>query len=950
VSGGLLSSLRLRHRLALSLSIAAILPVIVAAGVAVRVVLAGLESGLHTQTERQVRVAVNLVLRQVERVGADAVRLATTPDLAHAIPLGGGTVSVRLARLDPELPSALVHVADPSGRVLATRAIGGDPRRYDAAGIGVDKPMIERGRAYERAVTLAARGDVLVVRAVAPIVDESYGLRGVVLVSMPLDADFADSLKGALGNDVLIHAASGPARSSFVDDEGGRLAEIAAPEAVRARVMAGEQLQVRATIAGREYSVGYASLKDLDGQRVGMLAVAVPRDQLTRAKRAAGQSLALGAAGAFLFALGLAGLLSRRLTKPLQRLHAGALAVAAGDLDVRIDAPTQGPTDELGELSAAFATMTASLRDNRERLAARMREIVGLHEAGRAVSSVLGLDEVLRKVVDSVARVLETRLAALWLTDDAATSDHGAAGPRRRERTLKIVAARAKPLEPAGGFRGGRASQRSTMVGEVAENVAEALHEFAGEVAAARLPQRLDRVSEDSRFGVAALRAQIDGSLLAVPLERKGDIIGVLVVGRTAKFPAFSDADENLLATFADQVATAIDNARLYEEVRAFSGELEEKVRLRTRELTSANAELQKALSELRDTQAQLILSERLAGLGALVAGVAHEINSPSAAIRGSVDALADNVRRLARRSRELGMLGMPDEARQEFLTLVEELAPKLAEKRVAAPAEVRRRARELAAKLQGAGLVDAEGVARQLAELGADDAVELLLPLLTRFSVEVLVGYLNEYAYLHRNTTAIHSAIRQIARIVGALKSYSHLDQAKVEPADVHEGIENTLTILHHELKYGIVIQRRYGQLPRVPVYVDELNQVWTNLIHNAVQALGGRGEITIETSPPSAIGDTRGAIAVRVIDNGPGVAADVLPRIFEPFFTTKVKGEGTGLGLGIVRKIVDKHGGRVEVDSRPGRTCFTVYLPVLGPSPPSPSSSPPPQPRDVP
>jgi signal transduction histidine kinase len=145
-----------------------------------------------------------------------------------------------------------------------------------------------------------------------------------------------------------------------------------------------------------------------------------------------------------------------------------------------------------------------------------------------------------------------------------------------------------------------------------------------------------------------------------------------------------------------------------------------------------------------------------------------------------------------------------------------------------------------------------------------------------------------------------------------------------------VHEGIENTLVILHHELKYGITIIRRYGQLPKVPVYVDELNQVWTNLIHNAVQALGGKGEIVIETAAPAIADHGDGVVCVRVIDNGPGIPGDVMPRIFEPFFTTKAKGEGTGLGLMIVKKIVEKHGGRVEVESRPGRTCFTVMLPT--------------------
>jgi signal transduction histidine kinase len=127
--------------------------------------------------------------------------------------------------------------------------------------------------------------------------------------------------------------------------------------------------------------------------------------------------------------------------------------------------------------------------------------------------------------------------------------------------------------------------------------------------------------------------------------------------------------------------------------------------------------------------------------------------------------------------------------------------------------------------------------------------------------------------------------------------------------------------------LKYGISVTRNYAELPAVPVYVDELNQVWTNLIHNAVQALGGRGDIIIETRLDGPY------VAITIEDNGPGIPPDVMPRIFDPFFTTKPKGEGTGLGLGIVKQIVDKHGGKIDVSSKPGCTRFTVRLPVAGP-----------------
>jgi signal transduction histidine kinase len=189
------------------------------------------------------------------------------------------------------------------------------------------------------------------------------------------------------------------------------------------------------------------------------------------------------------------------------------------------------------------------------------------------------------------------------------------------------------------------------------------------------------------------------------------------------------------------------------------------------------------------------------------------------------------------------------------------------------------------------------------------------------------LAGYLTEHVFLHKNALTIRNAIQRIQRIVGALKAYSHLDQqASLVEADVHEGIDDTLVILDYVLR-GIHVVRSYGRLPRVPIYVDELNQVWTNLIQNAVQALEGKGEITIETCEEEV------GVAIRVIDSGPGIAEDVLPHIFEPFFTTKAKGEGTGLGLGIVRQIIAKHHGQVTCESRPGRTCFRVWLPSAQP-----------------
>ena len=228
---------------------------------------------------------------------------------------------------------------------------------------------------------------------------------------------------------------------------------------------------------------------------------------------------------------------------------------------------------------------------------------------------------------------------------------------------------------------------------------------------------------------------------------------------------------------------------------------------------------------------------------------------------------------------------------------------------------------------MSGPPVADAQALATELADLGAtpDEAVELIAAIdPDRVLARPVVAALTDRVYLHRTASTVRQAVASIQRIVGALKSYSHLDHQAIRiEADLHEGLETTLALLHHALR-DIVVERHYGNLPRVAVYVDELNQVWTNLISNAQQALGGKGTITIETALE------HDHAIVRVIDDGPGVPADALPRIFEPFFTTKPKGEGTGLGLGIARQIVDKHGGTLRCDSEPGRTVFEVRLPI--------------------
>jgi signal transduction histidine kinase len=171
-----------------------------------------------------------------------------------------------------------------------------------------------------------------------------------------------------------------------------------------------------------------------------------------------------------------------------------------------------------------------------------------------------------------------------------------------------------------------------------------------------------------------------------------------------------------------------------------------------------------------------------------------------------------------------------------------------------------------------------------------------------------------------------VHSSAERISEIVKAVKTYSFLDQAPIQEIDIHDGLENTLVILKHKLKGGVKVKREYGSdVPHIDAYGSELNQVWTNILDNAIDAMDGQGEITIKTY---ARGEN---VIVELSDNGPGIPPDVKQHIFEPFFTTKGPGTGTGLGLHIVYNIVvDKHHGQISVTSEPGHTCFQVTLPI--------------------
>ncbi len=215
--------------------------------------------------------------------------------------------------------------------------------------------------------------------------------------------------------------------------------------------------------------------------------------------------------------------------------------------------------------------------------------------------------------------------------------------------------------------------------------------------------------------------------------------------------------------------------------------------------------------------------------------------------------------------------------------------------------------------------------VATKLVCIGIYDNIEDFLPLLKASNSADIIQIAYKLAGLQKSTQNISIATDRASKVVFALKSFARYDKSgKKISANLTDGIETVLTLYHNQLKLGIEVIKNYADLPLVQCYPDELNQVWTNLIHNAIQAMNNKGTLQIDVAMQEA------TMVINITDNGVGIPADIQGKIFDPFFTTKPPGEGSGLGLDIVRKIVEKHDGKISVTSTPGQTTFSVYIPI--------------------
>jgi signal transduction histidine kinase len=403
--------------------------------------------------------------------------------------------------------------------------------------------------------------------------------------------------------------------------------------------------------------------------------------------------------------------------------------------------------------------------------------------------------------------------------------------------------------------------------------------------------------------GELQARGEMGGEIIVVPLKT-GDVTGTLPFSRM---------------TQARVTGRAVTASRILRFPAALFSELVQKMPELAKRLVGLMSDRIREITRIEQQR------DRLAALGKLSAGLAHELNNPASAAKRATSQLRDLLKRIKETSHELGRRELTPTQKAE----IEKLEASLTTLGAPPPdaLTISDLEEQIESWLENHGQKGLWQLASDLAHRNIKPAVleplfATLDPDTARAALVRIAASLEVAALLNE----IESSTSRISELVLAIKEYTFMDQAALQNVDIVKSLENTLTILNHKLKRrGVGVHRDYEQIPLlVNSFGSELNQVWTNIIDNAIDAMGEKGELRVRAYRE----DT--CVVVEIRDNGPGIPPEIKPHIFEPFFTTKGVGEGTGLGLDTVQRIVRKHKGNVQVTSSPGDTRFQVWLPL--------------------
>lgn len=341
----------------------------------------------------------------------------------------------------------------------------------------------------------------------------------------------------------------------------------------------------------------------------------------------------------------------------------------------------------------------------------------------------------------------------------------------------------------------------------------------------------------------------------------------------------------------------------------------------RTQELENSNSELKKSISNLTKAQDQLIESEKLGALGLLVGGISHQINTPLGAITSSAEILNQTLKKSFGRLMLIGQ-----KLNEEEITLLIQLEENLfAADFNLSSREQRQLTKEINLALQTDEIPNALLIAQTLGDLGFTQDFKTYYPLFKNEKIGEILKVIRETALEARSTANIRNAARKIDKVVTALATYNDsLNESEKREFNVIESLESVLELYKGMIKQGVTVRKNYSSDQVIlKGYSNQVNQIWINLIHNALQAMDNSGTLVISVTTFDDL------LFVTIEDNGPGIPFEIQSKIFEPFFTTKSSGYSTGLGLNLVRKIVNRHAGELNLESEPGKTTFTISIP---------------------
>lgn len=410
-------------------------------------------------------------------------------------------------------------------------------------------------------------------------------------------------------------------------------------------------------------------------------------------------------------------------------------------------------------------------------------------------------------------------------------------------------------------------------------------------------------------------------STLCLPIISQGKMSAVLYLENSLSKHVFSPEKIKILELLSTQIASSIENSILYNQLAQYNKNLENKVQERTVELQDKNEELANTLGELKKTQDQLVESGKLAALGQLIAGITHEINTPLGATRASSQNSNEAIKAVIAKLPTI----ITKNSGEKLNIMLDIISKATAVKpNQSSSREERALKRKMITSLEEQQIPHADELVDLMADMGIYEDLSTQLKALEDEALEDMNFAFNISA-LFKNNQNIMTAIERASKIIFALKTYMHQgDSEAMQPANIIEGLESVLTLYQHQLKQNIQLEKRFEDIPLIPCRINELNQVWTNLIQNALHSMNNNGSIEINVFKRD------GSVVVQVIDSGAGVNEEVKKKIFTPFFTTKARGEGSGLGLSISKKIIEAHGGSITFESNPGRTMFSVVLPI--------------------